>query len=388
MKFYVNSKEFNNAIKRIIPIAKRYKGGAFQFLAGLIIRANENGVFIESNSQEHKCKLAIPYVKIEEYGVATLYYAELEKIGAVKGVFAIQADECGENKPCYAKSDKKKMTVAQVAKLNDMIEYYEVEQTADNDFMDIQNGQDFIKSIKTVSAAVLDNMSKPIYTGILFDSVDKGIVAIDGFRMIVRKCDWWTNNGTKAVAAGFINADLNKLIGKATDGLKVYCDGKHITFYGKDFVYTSRLLDGYFLEWKQVVPKDVTAEFAVENVKEFTEILKEYKKYSKNEKGINSPTRIMNYDGDILMNINTVTYKTTDLVKAKDEVTAEIDCGFNCGYLLDAVNVFDKEEFVFKYSGTLKPLILENAEYLALVVPMRISDESYTADEIRNDFAA
>lgn len=388
MKFYVNSKEFNNAIKRIIPIAKRYKGSAFQFLAGLIIRANENGVFIESNSLEHKCRLAIPYVKIEEYGVATLYFAELEKIGAVKGVFAIQADECGENEPCYAKSDKKKMTVAQVAKLDDMIEYYEVEQTADNDFMDIQNGQDFIKSIKTVSVAVSDDMSKPIYTGILFDSVDKGIVAIDGFRMIVRKCDWWTNNGTKAVAAGFINADLSKLIGKATDGLKVYCDGKHITFYGKDFTYTARLLDGQFLDWQYAIPNDTKAEFAVENVKEFTEILKEYKKYSKNEKGINSPTRIMNYDGDILMNINTVTYKTTDLVKAKDEVTAEIDCGFNCGYLLDAVNVFDKEEFVFKYSGTLKPLILENAEYLALVVPMRINDKSYTADEIRNDFAA
>ena len=387
MKFYVNSKEFNNAIKRIIPIAKRYKGGAFQFLAGLIIRANENGVFIESNSQEHKCRLAIPYVKIEEYGVATLYFAELEKIGAVKGVFSIQADECGENKLCYAKSDKKKMTVAQVAKLDDMIEFYEVEQTADNDFMAIQNGQDFIKSIKTVSVAVSDNMSKPIYTGILFDSVDKGIVAIDGYRIIVHKCDWWTNNGTKAVAAGFINADLNKLIGKATDGLKVYCDGKHITFYGKYFVYTSRLLDGQFLDWKQVVPKDVTAEFAVENVKEFTEILKEYKKYSKNEKGIICPTRIMSYDGDILMNINTATYKTTDLVKAKDEVTAEIDCGFNCNYLLDAVNVFDKEEFVFKYSGTLKPLILENAEYLALVVPMRIA-EGFTADEIRKDFAA
>ena len=98
--------------------------------------------------------------------------------------------------------------------------------------------------IRETVFAVSDNMSKPIYTGSLFD-IDPGvlrIVAIDGFRMAIREEQVESNLNTKFVVPSKTQQEIIRLISDE-EQVEMIVGSRHILFNIDSYTVISRLIE-------------------------------------------------------------------------------------------------------------------------------------------------
>ncbi|MBQ6152224.1 MAG: DNA polymerase III subunit beta [Ruminococcus sp.] len=230
--------------------------------------------------------------------------------------------------------------------------------------------------IRETVFAVSDNMSKPIYTGSLFD-IDPGvlrIVAIDGFRMAIREEQVESELNTKFVVPSKTQQEIIRLISDE-EQVEMIVGSRHITFKIDNYTVISRLIEGTFLDYKTTVPQKCTTEFKIN--KRLLSSAVERMLPMTGEK-IQSPVRANVTADEIKLSCTTTVGRATDSLPVS-AIGNEVVIGFNNRYMLDALKNADTDEVKIEMSGSLSPIIIKPVEgnnFLYLVVPMRLSAES------------
>ena len=131
------------------------------------------------------------------------------------------------------------------------------------------------------------------------------------------------------------------------------------------------------------------SEFTFADTKSMIDTLKEYSKYKSNN-GYYAPCKICGYTEDaILTNYAVSSYRTTDKIDVIGNINAEMMVGVNPNYMMNVLKVFNKLgiDYVVKYYGALKPIVISGGDFINLVVPMRIS-EGRDKESIIKEYAA
>lgn len=387
MKFTITNTILKNAVNRVSNLVE--KKSSFPALAGVLVKAAENKVTISAANFFDKgvyATVCIEDVTVFEDGAVVIPLTEMEKILMIKGVISISTDG---NFVVSAKSDKKKSKVCGISD-NEFPDIPTVENSKENLVMEISDGVEFCKDMKILGATKSDNPSRPLYTGFNFNSRKKAICTIDGFQMTVKKIDSWSENDTDIVVSGSADGDLTKLVGKDHNPIYMYKNQRYVSFIGKDFEYTSAMIDGDFVDWETLIPNKNSAlsEFSFADTKGFLDTLKEYDKFN-SAKSI-SPFIMTGYsDGSILTDYRNVNYTTTDEVEISGKVDTELFMGFQPKLFHTALNLYHKLgiEYTVRTYGALKPVVITGGDFLSLVVPMRIP-ESRNKKSIVKEYAA
>lgn len=251
-------------------------------------------------------------------------------------------------------------------------EYPELPSFEETDNIKIQSG--ILKNmIKQTLFAVSDNISKPIYTGSLFE-LDPNlitIVSVDGYRMALRKEAVSSIKSNKFVVPGKTQSEILKLISNEDKETEIIIGQRHAIFKVDNYSILTRLIEGSFLDYKTTIPAGNKTEVKIKT----RELINSVERMSllTSEK-IQTPIHLYVNEDDIRLACSTSIGKASDIIKT--EIIGETtEIGFNNRYLLDALRNAETDEVKLELNGSLTPMKVtpvDGDDFLFLVVPMRL----------------
>ena len=245
----------------------------------------------------------------------------------------------------------------------------------------IELDQKMLKSMvrKTIFAVSMEE-NRPVFTGCLFEIVNNkiNVVAVDGFRLA-----WSSNflekqsNDFKAVIPGKTLNEVNKIVTDSFEKIKIGVSKNQALFQMENCKIVTRLLDGEFLNYSSVIPKNWETRIRV-NKRDLQECFERISLISASiaEKEKKYPVKIKIEVGKITISC---TNQTGD---AKEELYLEtqgkeLEAGFNPKYFLDALKVIEDEEIFIDFGTSVSPSVIrpiENEDYTYMILPIRMKD--------------
>jgi len=110
---------------------------------------------------------------------------------------------------------------------------------------------------KTIFGVSIEE-NRPIFTGCLFEAINNklNVVSVDGFRLAWRsKFLNERTNDFKAVIPGKTLNEVNKIISDSYDSIKIGISKNQALFEMENCKIVTRILDGEFLNYMNIVPK-------------------------------------------------------------------------------------------------------------------------------------
>lgn len=233
---------------------------------------------------------------------------------------------------------------------------------------------------KTIFAVSTED-SRPIFTGCLFEIENNklSLVAVDGFRLALRSIFLnKQSNNFNAVIPGKTLNEVNKILLDSFDSVKIGISKNQALFEIDNCKIVTRILDGEFLNYKNVIPNDWETRVRINknNIQDSFERISLISS-STVEKEKKYPVKVNVDIGKIMISC---TNQTGD---AKEElyVTTEgknLEAGFNPKYFLDSLKAIEDEEVYIEFGTSISPCLVksvENNEYVYMILPIRLKEE-------------
>ena len=235
--------------------------------------------------------------------------------------------------------------------------------------------QDLLKNmIKQTVFATSQDQTKPILMGELLEIVDGDIslVAIDGYRLAVRSCSINNSmNNAKVIIPGKTLTDVNSLLSSEED-VKLGFDDKNAIFIIGDTKIITRLLEGEFIDYKKLLPREYNSKIKLKT-RDLLNSIERASLLSQSEK--NNLIKLTIRDNSMAITSN------TDKGNVYEEVSLDLegeylDIAFNSRYFLEGLKNIDSEEIFIEFTTNVNPCIIKPADevkYTYLLLPVRIS---------------
>ena len=224
--------------------------------------------------------------------------------------------------------------------------------------------------------SVSENMARPIHTGCLIEVAEQSItmVAVDSFRLARRTWHGETPNDRvmKFVIPAAALREVEKILGDLDEPVVFTLGEKHILFEIGDATLVCRVLEGEFIDWRRVVPTNngtlLTANVAAlsASIERVSLIVSEK---------IKSPVRCV-------FGENMADFRTVNTIGDAHDTCAiagnggELEIGFNCRYLLDALRAVPSEEVTIELQNGLSPIVFtpvdDKFDFSYMVLPVRL----------------
>jgi DNA polymerase-3 subunit beta len=240
---------------------------------------------------------------------------------------------------------------------------------------------DLVGMIKRTLFATAKENTRYALNGVLWEVEGNSLtlVATDGRRLsfVKGKC----KDGPETKKTAIVPSKAMLLIercltdtGEAKGPVRVVMGEKDILLEsppsdgGKRIVY-SRLVDGHFPKYDDVIPKDAEKKAVLGTAAFVAAVRKAALLTNEESRGVT-----LKFDGQELV----VTSRTPEMGEAEIRMPAEygaetLEIGFNPQYLMDAVKVIDSEQFTFAFKGPSKPgVITEGRTFIHVVMPVSV----------------
>lgn len=230
------------------------------------------------------------------------------------------------------------------------------------------------ESINGVAPVASNDSTRPILTGIYFYSTEDEIVmtATDGYRLAEKKISAKTGEEISAIIPASTLSEVSRLIGDGNGEVKIKLNDEQIGFTIGEISMTSRLIDGKFIDYKQLIPSETEFSLSVER-SEFVRVVRVAGIFANNSAG------------SVLMKVSSekqeieVSALASELGENSSAVDAEISgegdgqVVLNSKFLLDALNFVSGDKVNIKFSGKLSPVLLTGKKdnYNHIIMPVK-----------------
>jgi len=231
---------------------------------------------------------------------------------------------------------------------------------------------DFKDTISQVLFACSNDITRPVLTGVLWHSFDGDMyaVATDGYRLAEKKIASTKSEFQSIIPASTLQ-EVGRLIHDELDKIEMRFDETQVRFQVGDHEITSRLIEGKYPDYRQLIPKTANTKIKVSTV-ELTRTAKLANLFAREAGG--SITFEANAEASEL----TVRSVTSEIGEnnavIKSEVSADGSISLNSRFLSDALNVFDSTEVNIEFSGKMSPIKLtatSDSNYLHIIMPLK-----------------
>ena len=245
----------------------------------------------------------------------------------------------------------------------------------------IQIEQNVLKNmIRKTIFAVSTEENRPIFTGCLFEVVNNklNVVAVDGFRLAWRSSFLNVQaNDFSAVIPGKTLNEVNKIILDSFEPIKIGISKNQALFEMENCKIVTRVLDGEFLNYSNVIPKNWDTRIRVNKMN----IQNCFERISL----ISSSTaeKEKKYPVKIYVDIGKITISCTNQTgDAKEEIYVStegknVEAGFNPKYFLDALKAIDDEEIYVDFGSNISPCVIrpvDEGDYTYMILPIRLKE--------------
>ena len=247
----------------------------------------------------------------------------------------------------------------------------------------IELEQNTIKDmIRKTIFAISTEENRPVFTGCLFEVKNNklNVVAVDGFRLAWKSKVLNTKtNDFEAVIPGRTLQEINKILAASFDLIKLGISKNQALFEIENCKIVTRLLDGEFLKYSEVIPKKWETRVRVNknlisNCFERISLISS----SSMEKEKRYPVKLNVEVGKIKISC---TNQTGD---AKEEIFTttegqDLEAGFNPKFFLDVFRNIDDEEVYINFGTSISPSVIKSIEddgdYQYMILPVRLKKD-------------
>lgn len=232
---------------------------------------------------------------------------------------------------------------------------------------------------RTIFAISLEE-NRPVFTGSLFEVKDNrlNVVSVDGFRLALRKAvvKEASENFSAIVPGKYLN-EIVKNLQDTEEIVKVGISKNQALFELPNCKIVTRLLEGEFLNYNNVIPKERETRIKV-NKSSLQGAIERASIFSITaaEKEKKYPIKMYVTLGSLIISC------TSQIGDAKEEVLVktegkELEIGFNPKYMLDALKAIDEEEVYLDFGSNISPCIIKSTvddKYTYMVLPVRLKE--------------
>jgi DNA polymerase-3 subunit beta len=235
------------------------------------------------------------------------------------------------------------------------------------------NSADLVKGLKSVWYGASLSSIKPELSSVYIHSKEEGLVfvATDSFRLAEKVIKFKKNSDFEQILIPFKNvSDLLKIINDEKDNLAINFTKNQISFEYKDIYIVSRVIDGVFPDYQQIIAKEFKTEVIVLK-QDLINVLKLSNIFSDSFNQINikvSPKEktleIKSKNSSVGENVN----RLSATIEGE-----EIDINFNHKYIIDCFQSIDSDSVSLSFNGLNKPMVIRGTmdkTFTYLVMPM------------------
>lgn len=230
---------------------------------------------------------------------------------------------------------------------------------------------------QTIFAVSMDE-NRPMLTGSLFEYKDGRftIVSIDGYRLAMRCLDPEEEKDTenaegKLIIPGKTLNEIAKILQPVDDDLYIYAAGNQILFDMGNCIMTSRLLEGEYLNYMSIFPKDHETKIRV-NTKELLSCFERASLVITSEER-RYPVTLDISDDKMVITANTEAGNVREEMKV-DMDGKKLEISFYHKFFIEALRVIDNEMIDVYFTTSLGPCTikpLQGNDFAYLILPIR-----------------
>ena len=233
--------------------------------------------------------------------------------------------------------------------------------------------KDMIK--KTSFAASIDE-SKGIIVGVLIEMEEDSLnmAALDGFRMAITREAMINEEKKKIIISARILNEINKIMIENEENKDIFIilEDKKAQFLIGETKIALRLLEGEFIKYKEILPKEKQCKVIINRV----DLLNSIERASLLAKeGKNNLIKMSIFRDKMIIRSRSEEGNVKEEIFVDKDGT-DLDIGFNSKYILDVLKVVNDEEIVMEFNTSVSPCMIKPMEgnaYEYLVLPVRIS---------------
>ncbi len=230
--------------------------------------------------------------------------------------------------------------------------------------------------IRQTIFSVSDNENNKVMTGEHFEINEDRltVTSLDGHRISIRNVVLKEKYSNKdVIIPGKTLNEITKILdGDLEKEVTVFFDKNNVIFEFDETVVLSRLIEGRYLNVKQMISSDYDTKFKV-NKKQFFDCFDRATLLVRESD--RKPVIIGIYDGKITLNMN------TSLGTLDEEIEVEKDgkdliIAFNPKFIMDVLRVIDDEEITIYMTNAKSPCFIRDEEtsYNYLVLPVNFNN--------------
>jgi DNA polymerase-3 subunit beta len=234
----------------------------------------------------------------------------------------------------------------------------------------------FVQTVSRVARSASRDETRPVLTGILMVASGKELrmVATDSYRLSVKE------TALESPLDGSLEANvparaLQELVRIAqqtpSESVAVSVGQNQVIFELGDVVLSSRLIDGQFPNYRQLLPESVEHELRLSSA-ELTDVVRRISLLAQK----NAPLRLSFAEGTL-----TVSAQTPDVGEASEAIPVPFhgdpfEIGFNPDFLRDGLESIESDDLVLKLISPLRPGLIESpdtGDFVYLIMPIRLN---------------
>jgi DNA polymerase-3 subunit beta len=234
----------------------------------------------------------------------------------------------------------------------------------------------FVETVTKVARSASRDETRPVLTGILVSATGEELrmVATDSYRLSVKE------TRLEAPLAGAFEAnvparalqELTRIAGQAgEEALTVAVRTNQVVFQAGRIVLSSRLIDGQFPNYRQLLPDAYEHELRLDAA-EITEVVRRISLLAQR----NAPLRLAFNEGEL-----TVSARTPDVGEARETLPVPfqgepLEIGFNPEFLRDGLEAVEGGDLMLKLISPLRPGLIQSADqsgFVYLLMPIRLN---------------
>jgi len=226
--------------------------------------------------------------------------------------------------------------------------------------------------VRQVVFAAANNENRPVFTGVLFELADGNlqVIATDTYRLAWRRLSLENYEQTlNIIIPAKTLTELIKII-EPEKTVNITVTPTQILFKTEDTWLISRLIEGQFPNYRQVIPQEYYTRVRLK-----TRDLAEATERASLLADDNSPVIKISLDQNILVvSVNNEAGRVHEEIPVFHEGES-FQVAFNARYLNEALKAVGSEEINLEFTGPLSPGVIKpvgDQDYLSLLLPVRL----------------
>jgi DNA polymerase III subunit beta len=234
----------------------------------------------------------------------------------------------------------------------------------------------FADTVERVARAASRDEVRPILTGILVSAQERTLtmVATDSYRLSVKhtELDQPVSRELEANVPARALRELSRIVASEdAHEVEIALPGNQVLFRAGEVVLSSRLIEGQFPSYRQLIPESFDHEVRLPRA-EFLDAARRVSQLAQR----NAPLRLAFSEGEL-----TISAETPEVGDASEAMPAPfsgeaLEIAFNPEFLVAGIESVETDEIVVRLTSPLRPGLLEPLErddFRYLVMPIRLN---------------